>query len=296
MNNREKHEAHVAEAVAAKQKEQDVGAQQVTEGNGVTPEEPRPFSVKLHPHEHPEKTRPRVAIIGFTESRIHAPYKDDRYEIWGENALYVHAKDCPRFDRWFDMHDPGIIPAERYAAYLRLNMPVYLQAARDEIPMSIAFPKAEVEAEVGDYMTNSISWMIGMAIWMGFEVIEVYGVDMAQASEYANQRPNVEYLLGQAKGRGIEIRIAETSDILAATHQYGYGTDNGLRKRVIERLGSFNARIAECDGELQRLTLVRATLDGSRQATEWMLQRTVADHTSMTPDAAAEGAPVAGGG
>ncbi len=292
-NNLEKHEAPVA--VAAKQEEQSVSE---TEGNGVTVEAqpPRPFVVKLKPHEHPHKTRPRVAILGFTESRVHAPFKDDRYEIWGENALYVHSKDCPRFDRWFDMHDPDIIPAARYEAYLKLGMPVYLQAPRPEIPMSIAYPKAEVEAEVGDYMTNSISWMIGLAIWMGFEVIEVYGVDMAQATEYAFQRCNVEYLLGQAKGRGIEIRIAETSDLLAATHQYGYGTDNGLRKRVVERLTSFTARIAECDSELQRLTLIRATLDGSKQATEWMLQRTVLDHTSHTPDASAAGAPVAGGG
>jgi len=258
--------------------------------------QPRPFVVELEPHTHPDRTRDRVAIIGFTESRIHAPFKDDRYEIWGENALYVHAKDCPRFDRWFDMHDPGIIPAERYSAYVRLNMPVYLQEAHADIPMSVAYPKAEVEAECGDYMTNSISWMIGLAIWMGFKVIEVYGVDMAQDTEYRHQRPNVEFLLGQAKGRGIEVKIADTSDLLAATHQYGYGTDNGLRMRVQERLKSFTARIAECDNELQRLTLVRATLDGSRQATEWMLQRTVIDHTSMTPDAAAAGAPTAGGG
>jgi len=420
------------------------------------------------------RMKDRVAIVGFTPSKALAPYNDQDFEFWGLNALYVHEGEIPigRFTRWFDVHDMTAVNAERVGKYRTLPCPVYLQDVVAGMPNSVKFPKAEIEAQFGSgYFTNSISWMIGMALMMGYKTIAVYGVDMAQDclapdanlltadlrwvradevqegdklmgfdetpgdgtgavharriaqegggvatatevraartwrvsevlgrsvasrpsyrihfedgtsvvaseghrwltidggatawkhtdelvpgvtnivgatnpvltepvdyantvgvvgveflgetetvgfttttqtlvveglashnSEYRFQRPNVEYWLGIAKGMGREIIVAETSDLLKASHQYGFGTDHGFRAKLKERMTEFNNREVAIDAEIQRLTLAKATVNGAKQNVEWTLQSwTVADHTSMTPDLAkvAPEAAAAGGG
>jgi hypothetical protein len=79
-----------------------------------------------------------------------------------------------------------------------------------------------MKAQFGDYFTNSISFMLALAIDEGYHTIQVYGVDMAQESEYNFQRPSCEYFLGIAKGRGIEIFLPKTSDLLKVRWMYGY--------------------------------------------------------------------------
>jgi len=247
--------------------------------------------ITLPAHTAMPRLRDKCAIIGFTPSRLAAPWADNGWEFWGLNALYVHSNDMPlqRFARWFDLHAPQAVANGRLANYRKLGCPVYLQQIVEDMPQSVEFPKAEIEAFWGDtYFTNSISWMLAFAGMMGFSEIRVYGVDMATDSEYRFQRPNVEYWIGKLRGRGIKVSVAETSDLLKASHQYGYGTDHGLRAKLKERLDEFTKRERNIEAEIQRLTLARATVNGARQNVEWMLQSwTVADHTSMTPDVAA---------
>ncbi len=249
---------------------------------------------------HPRK---KVAIVGFTPTRSQAPFSDPEYEVWGENALFVH-RDVPRCSRWFDLHAPEIIDERRLKFYTQIDVPVFLQDARDDVPGSVKFPKHQIEAYVaglapgsanklGDYQTNSISWMIAFAMWEGFTTIDVYGVDMSQQTEYFDQKSNVEYFLGMCRGLGIEVNLPETSDLLKATHQYGFGSDNGLRAKLLERKkefeerrGVFNQEIENRRIEIQQLKVEVGVLNGALQNTDWMLQRCVPDHTSMTPDLA----------
>lgn len=249
---------------------------------------------------HPRK---KVSIIGFTPSRSQAPFDDPESEIWCENALFIH-RDVPRCSRWFDLHDPKIIDEQRLNFYKQITVPVFLHDVREDVPGSIKFPKEQIEKFVaglapgsanmlGEYQTNSISWMIAFAMWEGFTTINVYGVDMSQDSEYRFQKSCVEYFLGICRGRGIEVNIPETSDLLKATHQYGYGSDNGYRAKLIERKQQFQERL---DGftkeietrrtEIQQLKIECGVLTGAIQSTDWSIQRCVADHTSMTPDLA----------
>jgi hypothetical protein len=79
-----------------------------------------------------------------------------------------------------------------------------------------------MKAQFGDYFTNSISYMLAMAIDEGYQVIHVYGVDMAQDTEYGTQRPSCEFFLGVAVGRGIQIYVPKTSDLLKVRWMYGY--------------------------------------------------------------------------
>lgn len=237
------------------------------------PQQPGPAVAK-------QPRRRKVAIIGFTPSREQAPYGDKDYEIWGLNALF-RVPGVPRADRWFDLHPVDKIPEDRIKWYAEQPIPIYLQQLHPAVPKGMVFPRAEILERFGEnaYFTNSISWMIALAMMEGMTHIEVYGVDMSTPDEYRTQRPNVEYWLGLAMGAGIEVKVAETSDLLKATHEYGYGDDGGLRAKVQERIKDFTSRVQQCDKaiaqhgtEIRRLELTKATLEGARQDANWFIQ------------------------
>lgn len=169
----------------------------------------------------------KVAIIGFSQHKTEAPYDDPSFEIWGLNDLH---ESIPRWNRWFEMHSDKQIKdycsRKQGVPYLeglsKLNVPVYMQKVRPEVPTSVEYPIDHMKAKFGDYFTNSISFMLAMAIEERYDVIHVYGVDMAQDSEYGQQRPSCEYFLGIAVGRGIKIHLPKTSDLLKVRWMYGY--------------------------------------------------------------------------
>jgi hypothetical protein len=127
----------------------------------------------------------KVAIVGFSQHKVEAPYNDPTFEIWGLNDLH---ESIPRWNRWFEMHSDKQIKdycsRKQGVPYLeglsKLNVPVYMQKQRPEVPTSVEYPIERMKAQFGDYFTNSISYMLAMAIDEGYQVIHVYGVDMAQ--------------------------------------------------------------------------------------------------------------------
>jgi hypothetical protein len=251
-----------------------------------------------------EQARKKVAIIGFTNSRKLAPWDDGEWEIWCINALYKF-KDITRVTRWFDLHDREKIDPHRLAQYAKFaesNVPVYLQQEWPDIPTSVEFPADELRLRFGRrYFTNTISWLIAYAIHLGMEEIGIWGVDMSQDTEYRHQRPNVEYFIGVAEGLGIKVTVPESSDLMMATHEYGYGTDQGLRKKLLEREAYFREMIGgsrqQANKHQQQIAQHQAKIDeinrkilvweGARQQTNWMLQSgCVVDSDSFEPDAA----------
>jgi hypothetical protein len=59
------------------------------------------------------------------------------------------------------------------------------------------------------YMPSSISYMLAEAISEGFERIEMYGIEMAEGTEYKYQLRGTEALMMYAMGKGIEIYLSE---------------------------------------------------------------------------------------
>lgn len=68
------------------------------------------------------------------------------------------------------------------------------------------------------YFTNSISYMIALAITKKPEKIRFAGVDMALYSEYAFERPSVSFWAGIAMANGIEIEM----EMVTPNYLYGY--------------------------------------------------------------------------
>lgn len=165
----------------------------------------------------------KVAIVGLSQSSRHlAPWNSPEWELWGlgwDSERY-------HFRRVFEMHDlPELertfVPVGPYLEKLGHCAVVYMQEAYPQISGSVRYPREEVDAICGDYWESSIGYMLGLAIAEGAEEIGLYGVDMRSDEEHGYQKPNAEYLIGFAKGRGIKVRIPDVSPLLKFSGKFG---------------------------------------------------------------------------
>jgi hypothetical protein len=149
----------------------------------------------------PVRPEKRIAIVGCSDSKDTAPYGDKSWEIWSMNNTFNYTK---RQDMWFEVHPiilvgdqykrrkligPGVFewsddfrgqPMKEYMlALAHLNCPVYMQQHWDIIPKSLPYPIDDITHRFGRYFTNSVSYIIAMAIVSGATEIGCFGIDMA---------------------------------------------------------------------------------------------------------------------
>jgi hypothetical protein len=184
--------------------------------------------------------RQSVAILGTAETMNSAPFDDPDWEIWGTGTVMGHG--VGRVDRLFELHTK-----ERWINRVQqLNaagVPVMMQEAFEEVEKAEVFPRDRLLAKFRPYVTNSISWMIMYAIDQGYKEIGLFGVHMATDSEYAYERPSVEYWLGYAEALGVRIWIAEGAEILTASRLYGYENRPAIYNTMMMRRKALQERI-----------------------------------------------------
>ena len=226
----------------------------------------------------------KVAIVGCSDSKTGAPFDDDSWELWGVNNLFFH---IPRWTRWFEIHNiqfdgqkwlrrgspdfRGQTVSDYIAGISQMKSPVYMQKKWPQIPTSAAYPVKKIIDHFGDYFTNTISWMIALAIWMGYKEIGIWGVDMAVDSEYFWQRPSCEFFLGWAKGAGINMHVCPTSDLLKIRYLYGFQEPemDNWRKKMVEIKTSMAKRANEAktkmDQEQQRFWSYQGAMQAAKE-------------------------------
>lgn len=133
------------------------------------------------------KKRKKVALLGTVPHKLLAPFGDPEFEIWA----IAHAclgDPLPRVDRIFEIHkwDEVVKWGSLGAFEMWPAAPKYLIEARPDVLNSVAFPFDELAAKFNIFddrkeplMTNSISWMMALAMDEGFEEIHIYGVNMS---------------------------------------------------------------------------------------------------------------------
>jgi hypothetical protein len=226
----------------------------------------------------PAPVRTKVAIVGFaSNTRDLAPYQDTAWEIWGLNNLY---KFLPRWDRWFEQHDPAQIEAlygPDYVAFLKgvVGKPVYMQKHLAEYPASVEFPRAELAKKVQggrEFWPSSISYMLALAIdeltdpatgraRAGAE-IGLYGIDLLGDDEYSFQREGCGFLVGVAEGRGIKVTIPPAASLLKHAYMYGYE----VGEHSPDQYEVYLASQAQMYGQKRMEALAQAqTFDGAMQ-------------------------------
>lgn len=172
-------------------------------------------SESISPRQRDRDGIKKVAIIGMSPStHDDAPWDDPEWEIWGLpwDEGYWH-----RMDRCFEMHDISLVrkrPTEDYLYRLQSLPCCYMQ--EPHWPNITQYPLESVIQTIRlDYFNSSIAYMIALAIHEGFERMGLWGIELrGLQSEYTYQRPNAEWLLGIAMGRGMDVEVAKPTTLL----------------------------------------------------------------------------------
>jgi len=164
-----------------------------------------------------------IAIVGLAPSTRHLVPDD-----WIVYALPWDREYSSRANKLFEMHDKALLELPeslRTDSYFKdlaeLDQPIYMQRHFDDIPTSREFPFADVLesvfkgfprgrwSEQKDWYNSSPAYMLALAIHEGADKIGLYGIDVRDDSEFSYESPCLEYLIGLAVGRGIEVIIPE---------------------------------------------------------------------------------------
>ena len=158
-------------------------------------------------------------------------------EVWAINAL----GDVYACDLVFHMDDVRIQeiraaakPDSNIAAMLpwlkKSNVPVVTSRAHQDYPALVEYPLEDVLNHLGhDYFNSTAAYAIAFAIHIGAAKISVFGMDFSYANMHDAEkgRACVEYWLGQAHARGIQLAMPKNTTLLDARHTraerlYGY--------------------------------------------------------------------------
>jgi len=244
------------------------------------------------------KTERTIAICGFSpDTRELANQESETTELWGLNQAHVFLH---RYDRWFQMH-----PRDRRrhihgedAVYGRkpdhleflkkCKVPVYMQQLDPEIPKSVAYPLKEVWESIAPqlankdpYFTSTPAYMLALAIHEKATTIKIFGINFSTEPEYIGQRPNLEFLIGIAMGRGIKVEWPSIASLIRAP-LYAYVSKLGEAEMAQERLDRMRDKFYGhhkmyhcCVGGYKELTPLYQAIsnaDGKRQIAERMGQ------------------------
>lgn len=159
-------------------------------------------------------------------------------EVWGINAV-GGVYQC---DRLFHMDDVRVQerraeakPESNIANMLKWMRahpgPIYTSRAHPDYPGLVDFPLERFINEVGyAYFNGTAAYAVGYAILIGVEKISLFGCDFTYANAHHAEkgRACVEYWLGFARARGIEIAVAGGSSLMDGCEPgeplYGYDT------------------------------------------------------------------------
>lgn len=243
----------------------------------------------------PQRLHDTLSIVGFADGhRDHAPWHRTDMEFWGINRLHAVLEGKP-WTRWFEIHslEDFYRDDQQHQQWMRdTDIPIYVRpqdmptAAAWQITTAEPYPIDRIlSAFQPGYFNNTISWLLALAIAMGFEEIHLYGVDMAQdhvlQNEYSHQRPSCEWLLGLAQGRGIRLVIPPGSDLLKTSHLYGFDSDThrdklaARMKEIADRKEQMRAEMNEYQGRAQWFQSRISELDGSLQELQYHLRNLV---------------------
>jgi hypothetical protein len=184
-------------------------------------------------------------IVGTAPTWKLAPWDDKKAVIAGLNDAYLMG--LPRYDVWYDLHpynqmffrplngkkiQAHQVPAgtfvrpEGHLQWLaKQRCPVFVNAADPRTPRAQVFPRPDIRLQFGPWFDSSPAWMLAHAILLGYRRISIVGIHLASEQEYIRQKPNMTYLIGLARGKGIQVDVPEASPLLQSSHAYAFEPD-----------------------------------------------------------------------
>ncbi len=179
-----------------------------------------------------------LIILGNGLSRVRCPYDK---EVWGTNGTYRFAK---RLDEVF-VFDNEVEEIEKYQK--ELGFGIWASHRYPDIKVKVYPIEQVMERFDTDYFTDTVCYMLALALMDGYERLSLYGVDMPIEGEYGDGKAGVEHWVGRARGMGVQVLNTKMSSVCKSKDGliYGFWEDRGfsqeeLRKSNLELLEAGN--------------------------------------------------------
>ncbi len=193
-----------------------------------------------------------LIILAKGNSRLDCPF--DGAEVWGVNDVGSFPEfKGKKLDRVFTF-DPR---DEQFLKECRAVAPIWSwQPYADcQYPLKEVMEKFDTR-----YFTNTLSYMLALALYEGFERIRTYGVDAPYGGIYFMEKSGLEYWIGRLQQAGVIVDTHDCSGILK-THDgllYGQRGDTSIELFLSERMYLMNLLPHEGDYDtIYRANLVR---------------------------------------
>lgn len=207
----------------------------------------------------------KIAILGTAAHCLKAPFSDPTWQIWGCNTGALE-----RWDRWFQLHDDATMDShEGHRAWLveaAKEKLVYTQTGFDG---TTRYPLLEMTAKYGTwFFSSTIAFMLAMALEEKPDELGLWGVDMADHTEYVHQKPGCRFFLQLARLNGIKVTVPEEAEIITAGKLYCYDTSQSwLGMKVAARKAELVGRQQDLMRQKEALVLQKAALHGAMNIT-----------------------------
>jgi hypothetical protein len=162
-------------------------------------------------------------------------------ERWIVGSTY-HEHVGTAYTRVFDVHPvetadhhKGILALrpDAWRWYGAQDRPVYLIEAHPDVPASVPYPRARLNAfgvRGACALSSSVDHMLALALLEGFTEIHLCGVRMISVEEWVTQRECLAYWIGRADAMGVEVITDPVAALCAPERVYGFGDPTGARR------------------------------------------------------------------
>ena len=182
-----------------------------------------------------------VALLGgpFYAKQLLENHEPGEVDVWWLNMMY-NIKDWSLFEpyitMWFEMHP--FYRMERRgqwnhidwllnASYGSLNefpwkqhpFPIMMRRKYTRVPSSIGYPIRKVAEQLPYADINTLfgcthAWMMGLAVSLGYDRIECYGVNLSNPVETYLERPSWAIWYGAALYNGVDVDLTHSPYVL----------------------------------------------------------------------------------
>lgn len=165
-------------------------------------------------------------------------------EVWGINSI----GDVFACDKIFHMDDARIQeiraaarPESNIAQMLKwlktTSVPIVTSRKHPDYPSMVEFPLQDVLNEVPEaYFNSTAAYAVAYALHVGVRKLSIFGMDFSYVDSHSAERGRgcVEFWLGLAVARGVELAMPQTTSLMDACEKfrfYGYDcVDLGIKR------------------------------------------------------------------
>jgi len=160
--------------------------------------------------------RPLAIVGSHPDTRELAPYDNPDYDIWLFNEAPQKPEIYKRWDDCLQIHNPDVyssptnwVNKDHWEWLQQDHGPdkrIFMQDVDPRVPNSVRYPLEGVLKLVPyKYLRSSPAMALALAIYLGYQHIELYGSELSSNTEYHYQAINYAFWIGFAHGRGVNL-------------------------------------------------------------------------------------------